>query len=184
MSHIDELTIMMYIDHELNPDENLKVASHLVDCTQCQAMLAHWQAEQSFFHHSFASHSDVNEIQLSPSILQQIEAIAHLHKQNSRQFTNRFILMLCFFTGAFVYLAVLFQGWMFQWMASIWNIWQHSFLWSSTFWMKEQIRSLLAFPDVFSVTALFIFLLCSLLFLNIYKYPHQDWYPSKGVLKK
>lgn len=187
MPHIDELTMMMYIDHELSAEENLKVASHLVDCPNCQTLLAHWQAEQSFFEHSFTAQSEespVQEIELTASTLQQIQAIAHLHKQTSKQHFYRFTLLLSFCTGALVYLALFFQGWMLSWMESFWDIWQHAFIWGSTFWIKEKASSLLTLPDVYSVSALFIFLLFGLLFLNIYKNPYQDWTHTKGALKK
>ncbi|MGD8190608.1 anti-sigma factor family protein [Brevibacillus ginsengisoli] len=184
MLHIDELTMMMYIDHELSSEENLKVASHLVDCPGCQLLLAHWQAEQSFFQHSFATQFHVQEIELSASTLHQINEIAQLHKQSNRRFTYRFTLLFSFVTGALVYLAFFFQGWMFRWIESIWDMWQHSVIWVSTFWIKEKAGSLLDLPDIYTVSTLFIFLLSCLLFLNIYKDPYQHWNESKGVLKK
>ncbi len=184
MPHIDELTMMMYIDRELSAEENLKAASHLLDCSVCQETLAKWQREQSFFCHSFTQEPEAVHIELAPSTLIQIDAIAQLHKSYCRKFAYRFYLVLSAAIGIFVYLALYFQGWMYEWIKSVWQVWRHTVIWASTLWLRENADSLFSLPDIYSVSVMFIFLLCCLIFLNIYKNPYGHWDESKGVSKK
>lgn len=184
MQHIDELTLMMYIDRELRSEENLQVSSHLLDCPSCQATLARLQAEQSFFCHSFCQSISSFPINLTQTTAKQIEMIASIHKAKCLQSSRRCFLLVCTAAILFVIGTIYCQGWTIRWMQSFWGAWQHSVLWNSTFWLRDNASSLFSVSTIYSLSGICVVTISILLFTYLFRTTQSHWSNSEGVMKE
>lgn len=184
MQHIDELTMMMYIDRELRSEENLQVSSHLLDCPSCQATLARLQAEQSFFCHSFCLSVTSFPIALSQTTTKQIEMIAQIHKEKCMKSTYRCFVMAGIAAILFIIGTIYCQGWTIRWIQSVWGAWQHSVLWNSTFWLRENLASLFSVSTIYSLSGICVVTLSIMLFTYLFRTTGSHWGNSEGVMKE
>jgi predicted anti-sigma-YlaC factor YlaD len=169
MPHIDELTMMMYIDQELLPDEHQRVTAHLQECPSCQQSYALWQTDQSFFHDSFAE-ADEQEpaCSLNKHTLAQIEMIAALHEHHHQSLFRRVVPWFLSSIAVVTLLFFLFSNWGNVWVSQLSTYWTKHFFWSSAFWLKDNASDLLALSLANFYWFLFLFtcLLGGLVVLN------------------
>jgi anti-sigma factor RsiW len=84
MSHLDEFTLMMYLDRELTAEEASQVEAHLALCPSCRQYCSRMQADEELFFTAFAESSSLPEspLELNPFTQAQVEAIASLHRRH------------------------------------------------------------------------------------------------------
>ncbi|UFJ39965.1 zf-HC2 domain-containing protein [Brevibacillus humidisoli] len=164
MSHIDEITMMMYTDGELLTEESEKVAEHLRSCQECRNTYDSWMEDRSFFEQSFSATSAPLP-SLHPSVTQQIDAICALHRKN-RQASSKIINRLTALLLSLFLLAVIpAQSWLFNWLEWLWPIVQPYLLWTSTFWLRENAHTLWDYLllSCFLFSALFVCLILAII---------------------
>jgi predicted anti-sigma-YlaC factor YlaD len=186
MQHIDELTMMMYLDNELSDDERKEVQSHLPSCPLCQAAYSRIEADQALFATTFADSGQLHvPVSLNRLTQVQIEAIASLHKQNRQR--DVFLLMRLFGVGIGAVLLYFFlvQNQITEWLVATWSAWQSKVLWTSAFWLRDHAGSFLLSPDANAseIALLFAMLLAALVLLNA-RHPSAHWSRSEGRKKK
>ncbi len=170
MQHLDELTLMMYLDQELTAEETIQVEAHLANCPQCQNQYSGMQADQQLFVATFSescSPSDLS-LELNPFTQAQVEAIASLHKRHKRNSTWRPLSWIAVVAaGVASYLLFLQSAW-YEWLSETWATWQYNLLWTSAFWIKENAGDLLLHPQngALQVSLLFLGLLGALVLLH------------------
>lgn len=177
MAHIDDLTMMMYVDRELSEEESKEVALHIADCKQCKQASLFWFADQAFFQQSFTHSSPPGVLpELHPYVKEQIAAISALHKRKQHGFPWKWILIPA------VILLIL-QIWLvglFGQMSGVWDV-----VWESVFWIKENTtRWQLPFRNVFPAIIFFVILLIMLGVLNYRRTDYQKWEQPDGGIKK
>lgn len=168
MSHIDELTMMMYVDQELCEEESAAVKKHISVCPSCQQASLFWLADHAFFRQSFVnSSSPASPPELQPYVKQQIDAISALHRKSKQRFyASRWLFLLIPFTFLII-IQILLVNWLNQ-MSAIWE-----FLWESAFWLREQATSW-HMPSRHLLPALFLASL--LIMLVILNYRRSDYF--------
>ncbi|WP_139492672.1 zf-HC2 domain-containing protein [Brevibacillus dissolubilis] len=169
MPHIDELTMMMYVDHELLPEEHQRVTAHLGECPSCQQIYALWQADQAFFQESFVqAATEELSCSLKQQTVSQIEAIAALHEHHHKAVFRRVILWLALSLTVVLLLFSLYANGANTWLSNLSTYWTHHVIWSSAFWLKHNASDLLALSlgNFYWFLFLFTCLLGGLILLN------------------
>ncbi|NGQ95082.1 hypothetical protein G3578_07865 [Brevibacillus sp. SYP-B805] len=186
MRHIDELTLMMYVDSELSDEERIAVQQHLPFCSQCQEALRRLEADQTLFAMTFAESDSENlPIRLDRLTEVQIDAIASLHRQNRQQRAFRHARWLAAGVGMFLLYFYMLQNQVMEWLAATWSAWQSDLFWISAFWLRDNAGSFLLSPETNSseIAFLFAMLLAALVLLNTRNRPAQ-WSRMEGREKK
>lgn len=169
MQHIDELTLMMFIDQELTNEEVNQVNNHLMLCTHCQQLSAQMQADQTLLIRTFAQPPEVNlTIPFNPLTSAQIEAIATLHKRQNQHHARHVWSWIGLGVITVLVYFLFVESDLFQWFANIWSAWQYNFFWTSAFWITESASDLITQPqtNLMAIFFLFLLMLGTLLLLN------------------
>lgn len=186
MQHIDELSLMMYVDDELIAEEREQVKLHLSGCTKCQQVYAQLLDEKCWLVRCF---SDVtqpkSDIRLNPFTQVQIEAIASLHQRRS-QFGPGRLSWLAAIAAVMVIAFVFAQSYAFDWVSSLWSVWQSNLLWQSAFWLRENADDLLLHPlaNMLEISLILLALIGLLVFLNFRSTSARYWNGSQGGAEK
>ncbi|WP_126428641.1 anti-sigma factor family protein [Brevibacillus marinus] len=161
MSHIDELTVMMYIDGELTEEESAAVRNHLQSCRHCRERCQVWSADRSFFAQTFAREA-LPLPSLPPFIREQIDAICALHGHNRRKSFKLVGVLAALLLVLFLLAVIPAQSWLFNLLQNLWTLSQPYLLWAYPFWLRENADVLgdyLLVGSLFSA-ALFLVLIC------------------------
>ncbi|MBO8165452.1 MAG: zf-HC2 domain-containing protein [Brevibacillus sp.] len=135
MSHIDDLTMMMYTDGELSDQESKEVEAHLQQCQKCRQSCELWMEDRVFFKQSF-HHSSASPPSLYPSVLEQIHTIGMLHR-------IRLKYPAALVKSALILLPLLLLGsmwigsWLSLWIDILWPIIRPYLLWFPPFWLLD-----------------------------------------------
>jgi hypothetical protein len=183
MPHLDELTLMMYLDQELSLEETGQVKTHLANCPQCHELCSRMKADQQLFFATFTESFRPSEspIELNPFTQAQVEAIASLHKRNHQHSVWRPLSWLFILLAAAGSYWLFLQSYLYNWLSQTWETWQYNLMWSSAFWIKEYANDLLLAPQTgaIQVSLLFMLLLGALVLLrsrytSLLQERHQD----------
>lgn len=187
MHHIDQFTLMMYADKELNADEGDQIELHLSTCSHCKDVYSQLLAHEALLFDSFA---DTNEsrptVQLNPFTAVQIEAIASLHKKEhairSRSFTGWVVTGVAALLMYYDFL----DKYVSDWFSSTLSVWQYNILWTSAFWLKENINQFLAVSgsSLLAISLFFCVVLGMLIFLNYRRSSLPEWHRAEGGAEK
>lgn len=187
MLHIDEFTLMMYTDNELDAEEREQIELHLSLCSHCNEIYSQLLADQALLYQTFADTAEPHpDIQLNPLTQVQIEAIAALHKQEharrSRSYTGWFFTGVAALVASYLFI----NTYVSEWLSTTVSTWQYNFLWTSAFWLKQNMGDFLTDPaSIMLEISLFFFLLVgALFFLNYRRSSLQQWNRSEGGVKK
>jgi amino acid permease len=183
MSHIDELTLMMYVDQELLPEEHAQVSAHLNACPSCSKAYSLWKEDHQLFQQTFTDVSGLSSsFTFQAHVEEQIEMIANLHSHHRKiSYRRRFFWAGGLIAAVLVYLLWL-QSWFDETAASVWAFWQTHVFWISTFWLKENADQLLSLPVeyFFAFSLVFTAMFIGLIVLNYRRPALQPWEEPTG----
>lgn len=99
----------------------------------------------------------------------QIDAIAHLHKQNGQKTAAFHLRWIAVITGGLLFYLLSVKNLFTEWLSSVWSSWQSDVLWSSLFWLSGNAVNLLFSVNAYTLEIIFLFslLLGALFFLNV-----------------
>jgi hypothetical protein len=183
MPHIDELTLMMYIDQELPEEDISDVEAHLSHCPHCRQRHAEMSGEQQILLRTFADAASPDQTpQLNPFTEAQMQAIASLHKQyrlHSAWRTAAWAAALLTATGG--YLLFLSSVW-YEWLGQAWSSWKYDLFWTSAFWLKQSAEEFFLRGEtrVVSLVLPFFVLFGMLLLVNARSSLLPQGKPSEG----
>ncbi len=186
MQHIDEFTLMMYADDELTPQEQHHVATHLSCCNHCREALTRWQADQAMLTDSFRHFAPaLTELPLSAFVCAQVNEIASLYKRE-HQSARRLLGWIITCLGSLLILSLFAQNRWMAWVGTLWSTWVKSFVWTWTFWLKENASDFLLIPqrNPYAISFLFSALLLVLVILNARRVSGGQWNQSDGGMQK
>lgn len=157
MSHIDELTMMMYTDGELAAEEAAAVDNHLQSCRRCRETYQLWIADRTFFEQTFACQASPLP-PLNAFVQEQIDAICALHSRNKGRSFQALSWLAAVLLALVVFLAVLAQRWLFDLLDISWTFVHPYLLWVPPFWLRENAAVLGDYLIVGSVCSALLFL--------------------------
>lgn len=170
MSHIDELTMMMYTDGELGAEESAAVDKHLQSCRRCRETYQLWLADRTFFEQTFAYEATPLPT-LDTFIQEQIDAISALHSRNRGLSLRAFSLLAALLFALLALVTVLAQRWLFDLLDVLWRFAHPYLLWVSPFWLRENAAVLGDYLLVGSIgfALLFLGLIGGVVLTGIYR---------------
>ncbi|WP_019121134.1 anti-sigma factor family protein [Brevibacillus massiliensis] len=169
MSHLDELTLMMFLENELTPEEQEIVSNHLSQCPQCYSTCVHWRSDLLMIEQSFhGMDQSLAPLPLSEHVTAQINAIASIHKTKHQLRLRRMVYGYSALLGALLIGFLFLPNIITSWLSPIWNIWKEKVIWTTTFWMKENLIYVLRIPsnNLYAILLLILGLFAALIVLN------------------
>jgi len=147
MPHLDDLTLMMYLDAELSAEETEQAATHLIDCPFCREQLSRFRTDEDRLGSMFSNTSPEAPPPLHAFTLVQIEAIASLHRRQQNRTFWQLLHGLGVLSASISSYWLFLQSDLYLWLSQIWAGWRYDVFWSAAFWLKEMAEHLLLRPE-------------------------------------
>ncbi|MFM1654945.1 anti-sigma factor family protein [Brevibacillus sp. B_LB10_24] len=169
MSHLDELTLMMFLENELTPEEQEIVSNHLSQCPQCYSACVHWRTDLLMIEQSFhGMDQSLAPLPLSEHVTAQINSIASIHKTKHQLRYRRMLYGYSALLSTLLICFLILPSIITTWLSPIWNFWKDRVIWTTTFWMKENLTYVLQLPsnNMYAIFLLILGLFIALIVLN------------------